>query len=293
MSRRHFDQLRNAISRLQPELIRETMRLRPRLLVAASSSAAYAAIEDFLAPATLSHDKRTAAAHAWTRLGDADSGTRHHLALYEAGSVPPAGWRPGEDAFAFEPRNPGPAIARIAAKHADLALALARLFAPFERAVARRAIHRTARDNALFSLMASLPDILPSFAQMPWAVDEFPSETAVLTANQIGMAFTLAAACDRAVGFRAQRSEIGALVAGAFGWRTLARELTDEFPLGGGLLPKAAIAYTGTFIAGVSMERIYRVGYGLTRREREELFDETLTRGRAVAAELLERFRSR
>ena len=50
--------------------------------------------------------------------------------------------------------------------------------------------------------------------------------------------------------------------------RAIARELIGKVPFGGGLIPKAAIAYAATFALGLSMERLYRLGYGFTRDER-------------------------
>ena len=86
--------------------------------------------------------------------------------------------------------------------------------------------------------------------ELPWAIGEFASDTAFLTMNQIRMAFLIAAASDRPIGYREQRSEIASIVAGAFGWRALARELVGKVPFGGGLIPKAGIAYAGTFAVG-------------------------------------------
>ena len=40
----------------------------------------------------------------------------------------------------------------------------------------------------------------------------------------------------------------------AFGWRALARELVGHIPLGGGLIPKGAIAYAGTYVVGKGLE---------------------------------------
>ena len=45
------------------------------------------------------------------------------------------------------------------------------------------------------------------------------------------MAFLLAAASDREVGYAAQKAEMGSTIAGALGWRALARELAED-PLG-------------------------------------------------------------
>ena len=94
--------------------------------------------------------------------------------------------------------------------------------------------------------------------------------------NQIRMAFQLAAVSDRPIGYREQKSEIASIIAGAFGWRALARELVGKVPFGGGLIPKAGIAYAGTFAIGLSLERLYRLGYGFTRDERKAVYEEAL-----------------
>jgi hypothetical protein len=179
----------------------------------------------------------------------------------------------------------------VLAARPELSLALARRFRPFYDRVTRDLILRVSAENAMFAIMSALPDVIPSLAEIPWAFGEFASDTAVLTVNQIRMAFQLAAASDHAVGFSEQRSEIGSIVAGAFGWRSLAREFAGKIPFGGGLIPKAAISYAGTWVAGASLERLYRLGYGLTRQERKRVWDEAFTRGREVAAQLLARVR--
>ncbi len=112
-----------------------------------------------------------------------------------------------------------------------------------------------------------------------------------MTVNQIRMAFMLAAASDRPLGYREQRSEIASIVAGSFGWRAIARELIGKVPFGGGLIPKAAIAYAGTFAVGLSIERLYRLGYGFTREERRAAYEEAYENGKQIANMLLETFR--
>jgi hypothetical protein len=118
-------------------------------------------------------------------------------------------------------------------------------------------------------------------------VGEFASDTAFLTMNQVRMAFLIAGASDRDVGYREQRAQIAGIVGGAFGWRALARELAGKIPFGGGLLPKAAIAYAGTYTVGIGLERFYRVGYGLTREERRRIYTKALERGRVVVDAVL------
>jgi hypothetical protein len=83
------------------------------------------------------------------------------------------------------------------------------------------------------------------------------------------------------------------MVAGAFGWRALARELVGKVPFGGGLIPKAGIAWAGTFVVGKSLERLYRLGYGFTRVERKAMYEEAYENGRQIAGMLLDGLRHR
>jgi hypothetical protein len=97
----------------------------------------------------------------------------------------------------------------------------------------------------------------------------------------------LAAANDRPIGYRDQRSEIASIVASSFGWRALARELIGKIPLGGGLIPKAAVAWAGTFAVGLSVEKYFRVGYGFSRKERSAVYKEAFKHGKEIASVML------
>ncbi|HYP13691.1 MAG TPA: hypothetical protein VEQ63_07195, partial [Bryobacteraceae bacterium] len=105
------------------------------------------------------------------------------------------------------------------------------------------------------------------------------------------LAFMLAAANDRTVGYGQQKAEIASLFAGAFGWRAIARELVGKIPMGGGLIPKAAVAFAATFVVGTSLERFYRVGYGYTPAERQQAYQQAIEKGKALATSLLNNYR--
>lgn len=293
MSSGFLHQVRKAIATLNPSEIRHSADRPVRLLLQGSSLEAETAFARYLLSGHSSHERRAAARQALDRASDPKIDGRFHLVLYERGTPIPDGWQRQVDAFPFDLTNPKPAIDTILEKRDEYSLALARLFTPFREAEAAKTIHRVSAENALFSLMTALPNVLPTVASLPWAVGEYASDTAVLTANQIRMAFLLAAASDREVGYKEQRSEIGSIIAGAWGWRTVARQLTGKIPFGGGLIPKAAIAYAGTYVVGLSLERIYRMGYGMTRDERDEAYQGALARGREVAGTLVERVRGR
>ena len=166
----------------------------------------------------------------------------------------------------------------------DLSLALARRLPPFRKPVIARIIKDVSRENALFALFTALPSVIPNLLSLGWTAGEFASDTAVLTVNQVRMAFLIAAASDRPVGYFEQKSQIASIIAGAFGWRAIARQLAGKIPLGEGLIPKAAIAYAGTYVVGLSLERYHRIGSALAGAEREEAYRQALESGKRLAS---------
>jgi hypothetical protein len=142
----------------------------------------------------------------------------------------------------------------------------------------------------MFSIATSIPNIAP-YLGLIWSPAEFASDTAFLTLNQIRMIFMLGAASDRVAGYSEQKSEIASVITGAFGWRAVARELAGKIPAGAGIIPKAAIAYAGTWVVGSSIERLYRIGYGYTRAERKQAYSEAFDRGKEVASAVVRKFR--
>ena len=176
----------------------------------------------------------------------------------------------------FHQQEPELLVKRILSTRHELGVPLARHFQAFRKPYVEHLVKKISRENALFSLATALPDIIPSFIELPWAIAEFTSDTAFITMNQIRMAFLLAAASDRQVGYLEQKSEIAAVIGSAFGWRALARQVAGKIPFGAGLIPKAAIAYAGTRVLGASIERFYRIGYAYTREERESMYSYNL-----------------
>jgi hypothetical protein len=168
-----------------------------------------------------------------------------------------------------------------------LGIPLAKSFLPFRRPYVHHVIAKTARENALFSLATALPDIIPSVIELPWAIAEFASDTAFLTMNQVQMAFIIAAASDREPGYTHQKSEIATVIGSAFGWRALARQLVGKIPFGGGLIGKAAVAYAGTKVLGLSLDRLYEIGFTYSREERDHLYADAYRQGKKVAVRIL------
>ncbi len=278
-----FRKVKQAASNLNPREVREAADRPVGIAIIASTAEALGRMETYFAPAHLSPDRRAQAVRLLHR-GGVGCDVSCDLEIYESSLLRPA------RAFSFDPDAPEDCVRRILRARQDLTLPLARNLFPFRKPAAYRIIRSVAKDNALFCLATSLPDVVPGLS-IPWALGEFGSDAAFLTMNQMKMAFHLAAASDRPIGFREQRGEIASMVAGAFGWRALARELIGKVPFGGGMIPKAAIAYAGTYAVGVSLERLYRLGYGFTREERKAVYEEAYENGRQIAGMLLEGLR--
>jgi len=285
-----FNNIKQAIGNLDPEEARRHAERPLRLFLYADSGQAYREMEEFFAPPELSDARRAQLQHRIYRATEgflpAES---HDLEIYYE-DPPYDVLTPTSQVFAFRPDRPMDTIRQVLYHRRDLAIPLAVHIQPFRQEVSQRIIKKVAKENALFALATALPDIVP-FLSLPWAIGEFATDTALLTANQFRMAFLLAAANDRDIGYSQQRAEVVSIMMGAFGWRALARELAGKIPLGGGLIPKAAIAYAGTRVVGLSLERLYRIGHAYTREERRLAYAESLQRGKNFAAALLESIR--
>jgi len=278
-------QVKDAISHLNPAEVRQEAERQIKIGITASSSAVYAKMEKFLeAPA----DKTgpVLLGQVIYRRGAPGAPQSFDLELYENGIPKPP------SAVAFDPDAPEKLIKKVLDDHAELSLPLARHVGAFRQPVIQRAIRSVAKENALFSLATAVPNIIPLLS-LPLSVGEFASDTAFLTMNQIRLAFLIAAAYGCEIGYGQQRGQIGSIIASAFGWRAIARELIGKIPMGGGLIPKAGIAYAGTYVVGASLERFYRIGKQFTEDERKAAFTSALERGKEIASAIMDSVRTR
>jgi len=243
----------------------------------ADGSGAYAEMEDFLLPERTPRAARRARMRQVFRASDREVPSEVDGVLYEPGLACPA------NAYTFHRGHAEETVAEILRDNRGLALALARQYPPFRKPVIEGIIHEVARENALFALATAVPNIFPSFIELPWIFGEFASDTVFLTANQVRMAFQIAAAAGRKVGIVEQKGELVAIAAGAFGWRAIARELVGHIPLGGGLIPKGAVAYAGTFVVGKGLEFYLHASRQPGPEERKRLYREGLEHGRSFA----------
>ncbi len=159
-------------------------------------------------------------------------------------------------------------------------LPLARTLPAFRPEVCKNIIQTISLENAIFVASTSMGNIIPTPLAPLTALAASAGDLVVLTANQIRMLFMLAAAHGRDIGFKQQSAEITSILGAAFGWRSIARELVGQIPLGGGIIPKAAIAFAGTWAAGEGIVYFYTTGRRMSKKELKQRFDLALEKGK-------------
>jgi uncharacterized protein (DUF697 family) len=150
--------------------------------------------------------------------------------------------------------------------------------------VAEHLIRETARVNAQFAAVSSLPANIPLVGGLVGDM----ADMLVLTKNQVLLLFKLAGLYGRDLALgRHLLVEILPIVGGAFFWRSAARALVGLLPSLLGLLPKTLVAYSGTYVVG-QMARYY---YHYGDRPPPEMVRELRDDGVRIARETIGRLR--
>lgn len=277
MNLKSLAHIKEALHTLNPGSVRELSERPLSVALFSSTEEGYRQMEDYLLRG-LSPARRQESSAVLRRGAE---GAPYDLAIYDQSTAAPP------RALIFEPQRPQHIVSRVLDRRGELGVPLAKSFVPFRRPFVERVIAKTCRENTLFSVSTALPDIFPSMIEIPWAFAEFASDTAFLTMNQVRMAFLIAAASDREVGYMEQKSEVATVIGSAFGWRALARQLVGKIPFGGGLIAKAAVAYAGTKVLGLSLDHFYSIGFTYTREERDRLYADAFRQGKRIALRML------
>jgi uncharacterized protein (DUF697 family)/CheY-like chemotaxis protein len=168
----------------------------------------------------------------------------------------------------------------------DQAMALGRRFPSFRQAVAEQIIRDTSRVNAEFALVSSLPAMIPVVGGLASGA----ADTVVLTKNQAMLVYKLAGLHGRDLNdYLPLALEIAPVVGGAFLWRSVARALLGMLPTIVGGVPKAAVAFAGTYAVG-EMARYY---YNTGQRPSPELAGRIQQEGARLATSLIKKVRER
>ena len=169
----------------------------------------------------------------------------------------------------------GAAVAkRVIANLPGLAVALARRFPIFRESAVEHLVKEASRVNGQIAMISAIPGLVPVAGMFlpPAAV----ADIVLLTKNQVILLLKIAAALGLSYHTRDRLKEIVPVVAGAMGWRSLARESVGIVPGGVGVLVKGAIAYAGTFVVGRSAYWFWTTGEQLSRRQKEKLYRQML-----------------
>jgi hypothetical protein len=276
MSLNILKDLKAAYTNLNAEAVRHTAEQHLSIGLVAVTDSAYCTMERFLRPPL----EGSISARIF-RATDPTRPEGFHFVLYDSAVACPDG------GFVFYASDEARTVREILDARQELDLPLARNFDVFREPVINDIIQRVSKENALFSIASALPNVIPTFFELPWSIGEFATDTAFLTMNQVRMALLMAGACGDPVGYPEQMAQIGLIIGGAFGWRAIARELAGKIPLGGGLIPKGAIAYAGTYAVGASLKRYHLQGIKLTLGERRQTYQAALERGRQVVGNLI------
>lgn len=274
-------QIKKAIGMLSPREVRDLSQREVRIALHAPDTFSHEQMENYLL-SDLRPARRRESADLLVR--NPRSTSEADVNIYHANMPAPA------KSLVYLPDQPDLVVAKTLKAFPDFGITLARSFQPFRGPYVRNVVADVSKENTLFSLATAIPDIVPLIS-LPWAIAEFASDSAFLTMNQIRMAFMIAGASDREVGYMEQKSEIAGVIGSAFGWRALARELVGKIPFGGGLIAKAGVAYAGTKVVGVSLDKFYSLGYTYSREERNKLYADAYLQGKTVAAKLLSMIR--
>jgi len=173
-----------------------------------------------------------------------------------------------------------PAVIRLMPDHL---LALGRQFPLFRVAIANHLINETCLANAAYSLTTGIGEIVPVLG-IPFYI----TDMIVLTKSQAFLAYKLGLALGYSTSWRDYVSEFGGVIGGGFVWRQLSRSLVGLVP-GWGIIPKVAIAYSGTYVVGHAILQWYLTGRHLTARQMRALSRQSFERGKVFALGLVQK----
>jgi uncharacterized protein (DUF697 family) len=169
----------------------------------------------------------------------------------------------------------------------QLHIALGRQFPLFRVMVAHQLINETCFSNAAYSFSTGLAEIVPVL-DLPLNL----TDLVVLTKSQAFLAYKLGLLVGFTTRWQDYVTEFGGVIGGGFVWRQAARSLIGLVP-GWGIIPKVAVAYSGTYVVGHAILGWYLSGRHLSSKQMRELSIQAFTRGKEYARKLGEKLPKR
>jgi uncharacterized protein (DUF697 family) len=233
-----FDDLREAALRL------------PRIAVVGLSVAdARLTAESFFGPEARQHIVALGEDDAWPHEADVVLVDRRVRGAGRPGDRGVLGYDPGESREQV--------LKALFAFGDDSELRVGRTFPVTRPAAATYAINATSLANGQFALVSNIPTMVPVVGD----IMAIGADTIVLTKNQLMLIYKLAAIHGRDLEQRWRiYSEMLPIVGAAMFWRSVARDLVTLIPFWAGTIPKVAIAFAGTYAAGMAAHLYYLEG---------------------------------
>ena len=172
---------------------------------------------------------------------------------------------------------------------------------PFRSFVQQRWIQAVAAENSLVAALQELSKFTPlSSGAIPDHISEGQSgnsignsaSTAAMAANQMRLAFLIAASSDSEVGFRNQRGQITAVAAAALGCSLLASRISNKTETASRIISRAAFAFLGTYATGLALQQFHKLSRSLSREEKSFAFEQAYSITRTVLDDVLKRMAS-
>ncbi len=162
-------------------------------------------------------------------------------------------------------------------------LALGRQFPLFRMAVAHKLINDASLTNAVYALSTGMAEVVPIF-DIPLNI----ADMVVLTKAQAFLVYKLGLALGFSTRWEEYVAEFGSVIGGGFVWRQLSRMLIGLIPVWG-IVPKVAVAYSGTFAVGHVVLQWYLTRNKLTRQQMSAIYTQALTNGKKIAQDMVSR----
>jgi uncharacterized protein (DUF697 family) len=169
----------------------------------------------------------------------------------------------------------------------DRRLALARQLPPLRGVLFETITRETAQANASFALTTGFAEVVPILTA-PLNLGDI----VILTKNQMLLGYRIVLAAGRSGEPRELLGEIAAVLGSGLLFRQASRQLVGLIPIAG-IVPKVAIAYSGTWAIGRALTAWVTEGRAVTSAAVQQMTIEGLDRGRAFADALVQDARAR
>jgi len=162
-------------------------------------------------------------------------------------------------------------------------LALGRSFPLLREPIARELINETCTANAIYSFGSGLAEIVP-LLDIPLNV----ADMIVLTKAQGLLVYKLGLALGLSTDWQYYVAEFGSVIGSGFVWRQIARSLIGLVPVWG-IVPKVAVAYSGTYVVGQAVLHWYLTGRHLSRKMMQDTSRKAFESGKRLGRRIGER----